>query len=269
MTDLTTATPIEIDTALAAIYERFYTQQSKVRHAQTDLEYARKRLARVGGAGPATAYVQQAVQDAATRLEAALGAADAILAECDPYDAEYATRPWTRAWKVERGNGHIHTSMRCHTCYVTTEFGWLPQVSGMPEAEIVALSGSAACTVCYPTAPVDVLSRPCRLFTGDEVAAQAERDERAAAKIARDAAKAAKAVTADGSELVVKINGRREYIKTLVTAKRLLTDAFGYYAKDLESEDYPTLIAAIAAKEGKDKETVIEEARKRAAKRDR
>jgi hypothetical protein len=260
--DLTTATPVEIDTELSEIFQRYYVAMDRLDRIQKDAEYTAKRVARQ--ANPSK-YDQDALAAAEARVEAAQEAASAIYAETAPYNTEYESRPWTRAWKVTNVGGHIHSDMACSTCYASTKFAWLPQVSGMPEAEIVELAAAAACTVCYPTAPVD---KPTRLFTQDEVAAQAEREAKAAAKIEREAKRIAKAITPDGSELRLVLNGYREYIKTLVTAKSRLTDAFDDWRQiDLAEDDWATLIAAIAAKENKPESQVIEEARKRAAKR--
>lgn len=70
---------------------------------------------------------------------------------------------WTRAFIVRGNDGHIHSSMQCRTCRITTQFGWLPDYSGRSEAEIVEAAGRMACTVCYPSAPVDTLNRPSKI----------------------------------------------------------------------------------------------------------
>jgi hypothetical protein len=94
---------------------------------------------------------------------------------------------WSRAFIVS--GGHVHKTMSCHTCYSTTVFYGVPQCSGMDEDEIVELAGERACTVCYPTAPVDVLKRKTQLFTRDEAEKQRISDERAAKRNAKEAAK--------------------------------------------------------------------------------
>lgn len=106
-------------------------------------------------------------------------------AERFPYAREYATRGrWTRAYLVvTNGTGHVHSSTRCTTCYATTSFCWLTDLSGMDETEIVDLAGERACTVCYPTAPVEVRNKPTQLFTPEEIEAKRVREERAAAKV--------------------------------------------------------------------------------------
>lgn len=37
----------------------------------------------------------------------------------------------------------------------TTKVGWLPEVSGLTEAEAVAEYGAILCTICFPSAPVE------------------------------------------------------------------------------------------------------------------
>ena len=76
--------------------------------------------------------------------------------ESAPYQAEWDRRGgWTRAYVVP--DGHIHKSTCCHTLYPTTLISWLPDQSGLSEEEIVKHAGVHACTVCYPTAPVEEL----------------------------------------------------------------------------------------------------------------
>lgn len=109
-------------------------------------------------------------------------------AQIAPLNAEFVRRGgWTRAFLVNNSNGHVHSSRGCSTCFVTTEFAWLTEYSGGTEAAIVADAGQRACTVCYPSAPAEVLNRPTRIFTKDEKAAAAARAEKAAAKAAKDA----------------------------------------------------------------------------------
>lgn len=60
---------------------------------------------------------------------------------------------WSRFFLVP--DGHIHRSMACSTCRVTTQFGWLPDLSGDTEEAAVAAHGALLCTVCYPSAPVE------------------------------------------------------------------------------------------------------------------
>lgn len=167
---------------------------------------------------------------------------------------------WTRAWKVVSSNGHVHRSMSCTTCFDTTQFIPLPQVSDLSEEEIVSLAGEAACTVCYPSAPVDTRNKPCMLFTQEEIEA---RDAKQAEKVARIAAKAAKAIAnPDGTPL--RVHSVCGVIETEVTAQRtyveLTVDATsGYYERGAKGygEEAETILVALAHKRG----TSVEEQR--------
>lgn len=87
-----------------------------------------------------------------------------VTARIGELDDEYDRRGgWTRAFIVRGNDGHIHSSMKCRTCRWNTQFGWLPQYSGRTEAEIVEDAGRMACTVCYPSAPVEALGRPSKI----------------------------------------------------------------------------------------------------------
>lgn len=62
---------------------------------------------------------------------------------------------WSRFFLVTSSAGHIHSTMNCSTCRPTTEFAWLPTVSGLTEVEAVAEHGPMLCSVCFPSAPVE------------------------------------------------------------------------------------------------------------------
>jgi hypothetical protein len=62
---------------------------------------------------------------------------------------------WSRFFLVTNTNGHIHRSMSCSTCFYSTQFSWLTELSGLTEAEAVAEYGEILCTVCFPSAPVE------------------------------------------------------------------------------------------------------------------
>lgn len=59
---------------------------------------------------------------------------------------------WQRFFLVE----HIHASQHCSSFRPTTRVGWLPNVSGLTEAEAVAEHGATLCTICFPSAPVEL-----------------------------------------------------------------------------------------------------------------
>lgn len=108
-----------------------------------------------------------------------------------PYHDEYDRRGgWTRAYLVQNTGGHVHSSTNCASWYPTTRYAWLTDYSGKTEAEIVYAAGELACTICYPSAPVDVLKRVGEIRHPSDV----EREQRAAEKAAKAQAAAAAAV---------------------------------------------------------------------------
>lgn len=112
------------------------------------------------------------------------------------YEDEYQRRGgWTRAFIVTNANGHVHKDMSCSTCYAKTRYSWLTRFSGTNEEEVVQAAGERACTVCYPSAPVEVLSRPTTVFTPAEEQRAVERAEAEQRRAERAAAAAAKAIT--------------------------------------------------------------------------
>jgi hypothetical protein len=239
--DPTNATPSEIDTELARL----------------DLEYAKAsnalhRLVDRVESLPDDIYKSELL----SRIETARR----TIADCEiaarPLDAEYKRRGgWTRAWLVLASGGHVHRTTECRTCFPTTKFAWLTQLSGQDEAGIVEQAGETACTECYPNAPIDVRNRPSRIKAPEQLAREAEKAERAKAK-------AAKAITApDGTSLRTKGYGE---IGTEFTARRSYADALAYarylaradIARHRDTiaeyhEDAQLILAALAAKHGR------------------
>lgn len=83
-----------------------------------------------------------------------------VAREYEAYDALNAAYDgWARFFVVTSSAGHIHSSMSCGTCRVTTTYGWLPSLSGLTEADAVAECGPALCSVCFPSAPLDHLGK--------------------------------------------------------------------------------------------------------------
>lgn len=115
------------------------------------------------------AYGKHALARAEQRLadlEAKLPETEAKVAEAlkpfrstiDAINDEFNRRGgWTRYWLVCNTGGHVHKSRNCSSCYVTTEFAWLPGASGQDGAGLIAMFGSKVCTVCFPEAPISDL----------------------------------------------------------------------------------------------------------------
>ena len=155
--DLTTATPVEIDTALAEIYSRLYKVWDALDVNATHIKDVEKGLVKYReGNRSYSSYTQEALDRLEAKRADLQAEASQIRAETLPYDAEYTRRGgWTRFFLVQNNGGHIHSSTACSTCFPTTRFGWLPQESGQDEAAAVAAHGAILCTVCFPSAPVE------------------------------------------------------------------------------------------------------------------
>jgi hypothetical protein len=131
---------------------------------------------------------------------------------------EYGRRNgWTRAYLVDTADGHVHKTTSCPSWnrgLSGTRFHWLTELSGQDEAAIVELAGERACTICYPSAPVDTLKRPSKL-EGPAQRAQREAREQ------RDAAKAAKAALQVLDPVTDKVLFKSDRAATNAIAERL------------------------------------------------
>jgi len=250
--NLTATAPSEIDAELA----RLDVELTKAEKTVLALRKRRRDRIERGDVNLAEELVLQ--------IEQACSAADACEAAARPLDEEFARRGgWTRAWLVLNTGGHVHRTTACRTCFPTTKFAWLTHLSGHDEAEIIDLAGRAACTECYPSAPVEVRNQPSRIKTPEQLARSAERAQRAQAK-------AAKAIAApDGTPLRTKHCG---LIETEFTARRSYTDLLSY-ARYLtrqgvavhrvsiaeHQEDARLILAALSAKHGRTEDDLREE----------
>jgi len=70
------------------------------------------------------------------------------------YDTENY-KGWNRFFLVQ----HIHNTQHCSSFRPTTRVGWLPDVSGLTEAEAVAAHGETLCTICFPSAPTELTTK--------------------------------------------------------------------------------------------------------------
>ena len=186
----------------------------------------------------------------------------------EPGEAEYHARGgWVRSFLVTNPGGHAHKSTACSTCYSTTQFSWLTELSGLTEAEVVELAGERACTVCYPSAPVNVLKRESQLRP--DVEARAVKAAREQEKAEKAAAKEAKAIAMpDGSPL----RERYGVIKTVVSAWRnavsARADQLWYSSNHPSMAEWQQLIdncvVALAHKLGRSEDDVRAEVEKKA-----
>lgn len=249
--NLSDATPAEIDAVLAELHGRYTS-------ARTHQIAANKKAYTYEHRNPS--YSSQLAEQAAWFK----AQAEALLFEMAPMDDEYVRRGrWTRAFVV--ADGHVHSSMDCSTCnngMYPTEFGWVTEFSGKTEAEVVEAAGSRACTVCYPSAPVDAPAG--RIFHATEIEAQKARDERAAKKATADAKKAANAF----GPFVT--SGRfGDKLDTIFKAKAFLTDGaqWGWDHPSFLPTDRDAVATLLGEKLGTTADEQISAAVKRAANR--
>lgn len=193
--DLTTATPVEIDRALAEIYGRLAKAEHRVALAEQRLNGHHEFQAKVAaGERGYYNYGDPAAKEAELlgHLETYRAAWAAIAAETHPYDAEYARRPWNRYWLVDNNGGHVHRTRACRTCYATTQFTWLVDLAAATDDEVIREAGALTCLECFPNVREEILAqRPTELVENPEKrAARKEREAKKEAKAKADAEKA-------------------------------------------------------------------------------
>jgi hypothetical protein len=197
--NITTATPVEIDTRIAAIAVRQSEIQMGLQRAQYTLD---------------SKYASESELDKAVETIKALNAERGeLFDEVAPLNEAYRAQRWTRFYLVTNSNGHVHTSTECETCFDDTSFGWLTQFSGTEQDEMGKLSGMDACARCFPNLPAEVMKakRDARVDTPERIQAREEREAAAAEREAKKAEKAAKAAreaitNPDGTPLMDSID---------------------------------------------------------------
>jgi hypothetical protein len=271
---------VATDTALASLYgeirkQRLYIDQAQDRIKRADevrskaIDAGREPLARPYGIDIAEEW---------EKIDGYNARIAVLEAEAAPHKALYAEHRWSRFFLVLNNNGHIHSSTSCTTCYVTTDFGWLPDLSGLTEADAVEQQGKILCSVCFPSAPVEWTN-------GVSKATEEAKAERAAQKAERLAKKQAKALVPDdidGGLVIGEGRSYRDRLTTIAAAKSWLTDYFswnsGYprtrfdgtvdqHHPSYPPEALPIVAEVYAARIGSTPEAEIEAAKKRAAKR--
>jgi len=199
---------VKIDTELSSWYNKRWDLISKLESAEDSVKFYEK-------------YYPTSVEKIQESIEKVAKIKSEIVkvnVEITKLNKIYNQDPWTRAFLVINSNGHVHSSMDCNTCFPTTRYQWLVQYSNDDEKTIVEDAGQDACTICYPSAPAEVLNRPSRIVTADKIAkaqAKAEREAKKAEKIAKEKANAP---TASGEFLYFKEGKYTEVIKTERTA---------------------------------------------------
>ncbi len=286
--DLATMTPVEIDTELYELY-------GKVADLNTKKHRAHRLVKMIEETEPGS-YESKLPERSPKRHAELVAEMLKLQAEVDLLQYEEINRRedewvrrgrWTRYYLVTNTNGHVHKDMDCTTCFFTTQYAWLTEQSGMSAEDLVELAGEKACTTCFSWAPVDVLKRKTKLEAPEQKKVRLEREAKRAAAAAKKAAKAI--ANPDGTPLevfdwhvpekrvvdrsgnVVKVHpahDRYETLKTLHAAKGWLTESQEtWLGASKRTADIHRVADAIAHKEGKTREQVIDEALKRAGRR--
>lgn len=249
--DLTTMTPVEIDTVLAPIWEREANAQMRIanyKRNESEIFATVEKIKR----GEKVLRVVTALDGIELMEHLALlgrhivaegNKLAAAQAEAAPYEAEYVLRGgWNRVFLAKSHGGHAHNGMECSTCHngeERTQFAWLIQYSGLTEAEIIADAGKRACTTCYPTAPVN--AKGTKMFTEDEIEAQKAREQREAERVRKAQEAADKSITTpEGDKLYAgKDHDSWDVCKTTRTAEIAATDALLDFLLDQARENDP------------------------------
>jgi len=204
---------VEIDTELSNLYNEEWNIKEKIFGYQDSLEFYIKN----------PKYANDNVAHYEKQIEILKQKLVPIKKRQRELNEIYNQDPWTRAYLVVSSVGHVHKDMYCSTCFPQTRYQWLVQYSNDDEKTIVEDAGQDACTVCYPSAPAEVLNRPSRIVTADKIAkaqAKAEREEKKAQRIAKEKANAP---TASGEFLYFK---RGKYTEVIKTERSAVTEWF-------------------------------------------
>lgn len=241
---------LEIDTELSNLYNDEWRILDKIAYHKETLDFYIKN----------PRYASDNVEHYEKQIEILKQKLVPIRRRQKELDAIYDQDPWTRAYLVVSSDGHVHSTRDCSTCFPQTRYAWLVQYSNDDEKTIVEDAGEDACTVCYPSAPAEVLNRPSRIVTADKLAKAKAKEEREAKKIARIAKEKANAPTASGEPLKIirsiyndgKIS--YEYIKTERSAVTYWLNTQGWAKfsprKQYELDNLELIVRNLAEKNG-------------------
>lgn len=135
----------KVDTEVARLWGEFHKVNDQIRPIQ-------KRINSYASLRSMSAELRtERIAKLEAQIEALRAEAAPLREVAQKFDRENY-KGWTRFFMVQ----HIHNSMNCSSFRPTTRVGWLPDVSGLTEAEAVAEHGSTLCTICFPSAPVEL-----------------------------------------------------------------------------------------------------------------
>lgn len=192
-------------------------------------------------------------------LQEALAAVSAAVSVRSLHEHGYTG--WARYFYVTNTGGHIHSSTGCSTCYPSTEFRFLTEISGLDRGAAVDLIGPVLCSVCFPDAPVE-------LTVGVSHATTAAKAERAEAAARRRAKRLDAALIEGDPDASIRV-GPRDRLSTIRAANMWLTDAFewGPGHPSFPASDVAAVAEAVAVRTGTTADVVLDAAKVRAAKR--
>lgn len=147
----------EIDTRIAAAFTEFHKVADQISSLQVSLASDTQTWNSVKGTRREISYSSfpAAIARAEARIAELTPEADRLYKIASDMDRDEYTG-WSRFFLVE----HIHSNRACSSFRPTTRIGWLPSVSGLTEAEAVKEHGATLCTICFPSAPVELTTKP-------------------------------------------------------------------------------------------------------------
>lgn len=147
----------QVDSAHYTLGHRKSYARSRSGQWATGPEETLEELRTAVASGALKPWDADTAQRILTRVDELAGERHQLREEMADLEAEFRARGgWSRFFLVtSSAGGHVHSSMACHTCKPTTEFGWQPQLSGKTEPDAVAEHGAILCTACFPSAPVE------------------------------------------------------------------------------------------------------------------
>ena len=144
----------KIDTMIAEKYNEYQTVVAQIAELIKLNRSTEKSIARAGN----RKYLVESFEKTMFARDEKIAALQTIkLEKLEAYEeAEKQYEGWSRFFLVQ----HIHSNMHCSSFRPTTRIGWLPSVSGLTEVEAVKEHGATLCTICFPSAPVELTTKP-------------------------------------------------------------------------------------------------------------
>jgi hypothetical protein len=149
ITELVTATPAEIDGEIAECEQIMAQFAMAIKNSERAITRARLDTLLTSGQREEmiAKYTSQIAELGDRRAE--------MSTRVGELHSEFRRRGgWTRYYLVDANNGHVHSSVSCSSCYLSTRYYWLTSESGRTAEDVVEQARAQACTVCFPWAPV-------------------------------------------------------------------------------------------------------------------